>query len=115
MQDTPQETVNEAAKDIDNILSRLKPVRPPKFTDLQNEVEADEMISSLLQQMKDACTSDLDLNKAGLPALAKLKLLPSTISHLSKYFYYSQKITLVPILFRSKFIGGLSVLVRAFA
>lgn len=81
--DDKKEPVNEAQKDIDNILNRMKQ-RPKKLSDLQTEVQADEVIEALLTSMRDAAYNDQELNKNGQPAIAKLKLLQSTMVQLSK-------------------------------
>ena len=70
---------SEAQRDIDSILQRLKPVRPLRAIDLQNEVEIDEMIGKLTDTMREAAMNDRKLNKEGNPAIAKLKLLPQFI------------------------------------
>ncbi|KAJ3325311.1 Transcription factor iws1 [Boothiomyces sp. JEL0866] len=82
-----KEPVNQAQKDIDNILSRMKQ-RPKKFSDLQTEVQADEVIEALLTSMRDAAYNDQELNKNGQPAIAKLKLLQSTMIQLSKAHWF---------------------------
>ncbi|KAJ3252127.1 Transcription factor iws1 [Boothiomyces macroporosus] len=85
--DDKKEPVNEAQKDIDNILNRMKQ-RPKKLSDLQTEVQADEVIEALLTSMRDAAYNDQELNKNGQPAIAKLKLLQSTMVQLSKVHWF---------------------------
>jgi transcription factor SPN1 len=78
----------QAQKDIDDILQRMKPTRQKR--DLQSEVEIDEMIQQISTQMRDAAYHDQEFNKQGQPAIAKLKLLPSVMVHLSKVHWHQQ-------------------------
>jgi transcription factor SPN1 len=71
-------------------LQRLKPVRPLRAIDLQNEVEIDEMIGKLTDTMREAAMNDRKLNKEGNPAIAKLKLLPQVLIELSKTHWHNQ-------------------------
>ncbi len=80
----------EAQRDIDDILKRLKPIRPKVAADLQNEVEVDEVINALVESMRSAALNDQELNRQGVPAIAKLKLLPSAMIHLNKTHWYPQ-------------------------
>ncbi|KAJ3268773.1 Transcription factor iws1 [Terramyces sp. JEL0728] len=82
-----EKPVNEAQRDIDNILNKMKQ-RPKKLADLQTEVQADEIIDALLTSMRDAAYNDQELNKNGQPAIAKLKLLQSTMIQLSKAHWF---------------------------
>jgi transcription factor SPN1 len=78
----------QAQKDIDDILQRMKPLRQKR--DLQSEVEIDDMIQQISTQMRDAAYHDQEFNKQGQPAIAKLKLLPSVMIHLSKVHWHPQ-------------------------
>ncbi|KAJ3309102.1 Transcription factor iws1 [Boothiomyces sp. JEL0838] len=89
--DDKKEPVNEAQKDIDNILNRMKQ-RPKKLSDLQTEVQADEVIEALLTSMRDAAYNDQELNKNGQPAIAKLKLLQSTMMPIDTHHLRSSKV-----------------------
>jgi hypothetical protein len=46
--------------------------------------EADEVINALSESMRNAAYNDQEFNRNGQPAIAKLKLLPSTMVHLQK-------------------------------
>lgn len=90
MDDINRAKRKEANDDIDSILQRMKPQKIRKG-DLQNEVvlivfikEADEVINALSESMRNAAYNDQEFNRNGQPAIAKLKLLPSTMVHLQK-------------------------------
>jgi transcription factor SPN1 len=52
------------------------------------------MINALMESMRAAANNDQEFNKAGMPAIAKLKLLTSVKVELSKYLFLLKKRTL---------------------
>lgn len=53
-------------------------------------MEVDEIIGKLTDTMREAAAKDRELNKAGNPAIAKLKLLPRVMLEISKPHWQSQ-------------------------
>lgn len=87
--DPEQMIQRQAQRDIDEALSKIKPKKMRR--DLIAETDADEMIQMLLEKMREAASTDAQLNEYKQPAIAKLKLLPivedqMTRSHLSEQF-----------------------------
>lgn len=80
--------LSEAANDIDDILKRLKPARARN--NLTSEIQIDETINTLMESMRTAAFNDQEFNRNKEPAIAKLKLLPSLMIHLSKTLWFSQ-------------------------
>lgn len=53
-------------------------------------MEVDDFITGLVNSMRTAADNDQELNRNGSPAIAKLKLLPSVMIHLSKTHWFAQ-------------------------
>ena len=77
----------QVQQDVDSIMARLRNQKT-KPNELQNEVMVDETIAALMESMQKAAFSDQEFNRNKLPAIAKLKLLPSVMQHLLKPHWF---------------------------
>lgn len=84
IEDSGTESEQSEKSEQDHIAEMLS--KKKKRINRGNEDDCDEetenMIDKLIQSMNDAATEDIEANKRGLPALAKLKLLDKVIKFL---------------------------------
>ncbi|KAI8620585.1 hypothetical protein BC830DRAFT_1098532 [Chytriomyces sp. MP71] len=75
-------TKQQVANDFQEALNRIKNKRAKKLDG--DDTELDDLAKNLVDKMKEAALKDVDFNRNGQPAIAKLKLLTLVMGQLSK-------------------------------